>query len=404
MVARADYTQRTVDLLFRENDVRENEIELIRLYASKRQDAATWERFFSSVDMDRERFPFNYMLSRLGAHFAWSHVPESLIPRLQGVRKLFQVKNMSLMARALKLMGAIQDAGIPMLVMRGGALRMALLADTPQKMSDIDIVVPKERYHECLGVLRERGYETEGYWSHSVDISAGGKPCADIHWCMLKNNVHHDEPTGLIAKRGSRVEKNGVTFAIPSPEDTFLNIVTNAASNYLLLQNDKGSVSWLADCIDLSERYALSYSTVVSHAVEYGAIDHLVVGAALMERFLPDAFVDLHGLINQNIDAGTYRRISSGIQCFKVPNDDYAAFSAPRHLAHAFRLIYHENACSYHLGDPAHETLAAYVGLLRDRLMNYDQISHFWEIPGLVRRRAVVWRERKGEMDGTAKV
>ena len=404
MAAKADYTMRTVALLCNELGVQDNEVRLIRLYAAKEQDPEAWERFFAGIDMDRERFAFNCMLARLGARFDWECVPEALAPRLQGVRKLFQVKNMALMSRALKLMGVIQEAGIPMLVMRGGALRMELLPDVPQKMTDVDVVVPKDRFAECLQVLKEGGCNVDGYWSHSVDVSVGDEPCIDVHWCMFKSNVHSDEPTDRIRQRGRQVTKSGVTFCVPSPEDTFLNILTNAASNYIMLQNSKGSVSWLADCIDLSENYELSYATIVDRACEYDVLPELSIAVALMGYLLPGYFSELHSLVDGPIDRRVYRRIRAGQRCFAVPNEDYMAFSAVHHLAHAFRLIYYENACSYHLDDSQGEVLTSYVGLLRDRLKNYDRINHVWEIPGLVLRRAGVWKERKQEAQAHASI
>ena len=401
---RADYTARTVELLCGNLGVQEKEVELIRLYAKKEQDPAAWQQFFLSIDLDGERFSFNCMLARLGARFTWKHVPEELAPRLQGIRRLFQVKNMTLMSRALKIMGVIQGAGIPMLIMRGGALRMALLPDVPQKMTDIDFAVPKDRYAECLRVLEENGYSIDGYWSHSVDISVGDEPCVDVHWCMFKGNVHHDEPTEAIVQRGSKITKNGVTFSVPSPEDTFLNLLTNAASNYIMLQNGKGSISWLADCIDLSERYELSYATVVEHAREYGVLQELVIAAALIGHFLPDGFSELRTLAGGRIDRRVYRRVKAGMRCFAVSKDDFLASSAPRHLIHALRLIYYENACSYHLADPTPAAVRSYVSLLQDRLKSYDHIEHVWEIPGLIRKRAKVWAERKRGVQDHAEV
>lgn len=384
-------------MLLDHSAVTQKETQLIRLYATREQDQSAWEAFFSDIELDDEGFPFNYMLSRLGARFGWHGVPKRLVPRLQGVRRVFQVKNVALMARALKLMGVIQDQGIPMLVMRGGALRMGLLPDVPQKMADIDIVVPPESFARCREALVDHGYDVTGFWSHSVDIDVAGEHCADLHWCMFKGNVHSGEPTSLIASRGTKVTKQGVTFAIPSAEDVFLNIVTNAAANFIMRQCGKGPISWMADCVDLAERHEVSFVTVVDHAREYGVLDHLGVGVALMRYFLPDAFPELYELVDSTIDLRSYRRMRACLRCLRVTDEEFMAYPAPLHLAHALRLIYHENACSYHLGDPTSEVVSSYVGLLRDRLENYDNINHVWELPGLVLRRARVWEERKRE-------
>jgi hypothetical protein len=271
-------------------------------------------------------------------------------------------------------------------------------------MTDFDVVIPHGRVDECCQMLARRGYDVQGFWGHSVDIDDHGEGCVDLHWRVFKENIHHDEPTELIAKRGSERSSHGVTFSIPSPEDEFLKIMANGAGNFVLRQNDKGPISWLADCIDLSERYELSYEDIVTHAREYGATTELEIAVAIARRFLPTTFHRLYGLVGGGVSGRSYRRVKAGMKCFEVPDEKFHSYSAPRHLLHALRLIYHENACSYHLDDPAPEVVSSYVRLLWERLKNYDHIDHVWEIPGLVLRRAKVWRGRKERMREDAQV
>lgn len=281
---------------------------------------------------------------------------------------------------------------------------MSLLPDVPQKMSDVDLVVPRERYLECQDIAVAHGYSVEGYWSHSVEVRENGEQCADLHWCMFKANVHKDEPTALIVDRGAEVSYHGASLAVPSPDDTLLGILVNAASNFIMGQNGKGPITWLADCIDLVERYDISFDTVAKRAGEYGVAAELRVALVLAERFVPGLFSELSGAVGGDIDSRTVRRIKSGLRCFLVSDEEYQRFSSPRHLVHAMRLIYHENACSYHLGDPGSQVVASYVGLMRDRLKNYHGADHVWQLPGLLRERSQVWQERKREADRHAEV
>lgn len=399
-MARTEFANRTVAMLCREMGVTQQETQLIRLYAAREQNPKAWEELYRSITMETADFPLNYMLARLAARFDWNCVPEDLVPRLKGVRKYFLVRNVALLSRATKVLAALAEAGVPLLVVKGGALRMGLLPDIPQKMADVDVVVPKERFDECRELLAERGFGVEGYWSHSVDVSDAQGNCVDVHWCVFKNNMHGEEPTQLIVERGTQVTSHGVTVSVPSPEDAFLKTVANAADNFILVQNGKGPISWLADCIDLSECYELSYPDVVDHALEYGALPELRLGLALARHLVPGIFPELEELVGSSVDERTFRRIRAAQKRFAVSDEEFTAYPAPRHLLHAFRLIYHENACSYHLGDPAPKVISSYVGLLSDRLRNYDNIEHVWEIPGLVARRAEVWAERRREASG----
>ena len=394
MASRTDYTNRTIHLLCDYMNVGPRDAELIRLYAEPTQDAARWERFFATIDFEHEAFVFNCMLARLGARFNWQHVPETLVPRLKGVRKNLLVKNVALMARAFKLMKVIQDQGIPMLVMKGGALRLGYLPDIPQKMADIDVVVPQERYEECFNAIVAHGYDVPGFWAHSADIEDNGEGCVDLHFMMFKPNIHRSEPTDRIVERGTRMEKRGIAFTIPSVEDMFLQAMVNGADNYAMLDRAKGPLPWLADCIDLANRYPLSYRTIVDRAQEYGVTTHLQIAVAIMRLLIPNAFPELYSLVEGTVDARVYKRLKTNLKHFSVPKEEFARYSAPRHLKHVATLVYHKHVCAYHLGDPTPVVLATFPGYLWTRLHKYDRIDHLWELPGLVRKRAAVWRER----------
>ena len=395
MPSTTDYTEALLDFLWAKTGVRNKDVTLIRLYASEKQDGDAWSSFFGSLQPATEPYAFNYMLSRLGARFNWNLVPSEYAPMLMGLRRKFVAKNAVLLARALGFIGKLSACEVPVMVVRGGALRMSLLPDEPQKMTDVDIIVPRDLYDDCCALMESYGYECPDFVSHSADFKDKGKSCVDVHFCMFKSNVLHGEPQATMLARFSKVNRGGVEFYVPSPEDAFLNIMVNAVDNFMSLDASKGPLTWLADCIDLSERYELDYSSMIKHACEYGVESQMRVALALMKRFLPDSFSQLHSLGDEPVSLRIYDRIRKAVALVDITGDRALKYSTLKHMSYSLLLAYNEYVCHYCLDEPPWRTIVDFAVLTVRRLKAEQGVEHNWELPVAVYQRTRLWKERK---------
>ncbi len=291
MKRKADNTTAFLQGMCARENVQEKDIRLIRLYAKKTQDPDEWAAFFDTVRIEEESAPFNYMLSRLGARFDWKLVPKELVPRLQGLRKKTSLDNVLLFSRAYDTLRRLDQRHIPVMVIKGGAMRFSLLPEQPRRMRDMDILVPKEYYAECIRIAQESGLEATKS-DHSTDLQKDGKNCLDVHYCFFDNTIRLPEPTERVWMRATSTEKSEVCLKIPCPEDSFLLVLLTALLDFLS-GSRKGPIIWLADCVDLAEHYPLSYEDILRQAELFSVRQNLSAALLLLRYFLPDAFPEL---------------------------------------------------------------------------------------------------------------
>ena len=299
--------ERFLDELWESVGFREKDLAFIRLYANRKPDPEAWSAFFASVDLATEPYPFNCMLTRLAARTEWAGVPDEMVPTLSGLRKKLIMSNALQISDAMKLIRKLNEEQIPVLVVKGGAMRLSLLSDLPRKMADIDFVVPEEKRLACWKAAYAAGYHTREFGMHSLDLHLGNRSAVDIHCIMFKSNLQKPEPVELLQKDAAVLERQGVRFSVPSPEDAFLMTMTNAVDDYLV-GSGKGPVTWIADCADLADRYELDYAKIAEHAEAFHVQTLFRIAIAFLQRILPERFRDLCCLADAPVSRRAVRR------------------------------------------------------------------------------------------------
>ena len=383
-----------LDELMRRMHVRKKDVEMIRLYGAKERDAAEVTAFFSSVEPDREDGPFLYMASRLGARCGWEGVPKRLSPLLAGLRRKAAAENAVLLSDALSLIRALGAKGVPVLVVKGGAMKLGFAPDKPQKMKDVDIVVPKEAYGQCVGYAAEEGFTAPGHAMHSADLVKENGSAVDLHYRLFKSNVQKDEPFRLILGRGRKIRRGGASFYVPSPEDMALHLMVNGLENYLT-GSGKGPVSFMADLVDLTEKERVSWEETAAHAKEYGVEAQFRVAAHLVGRFLPDAFPGLSEAASGGISKRTLRRLFALVRFPTMRRREMLALEKGDRLRYLVSSSAVSYVCLYHLGDPLGEIL---IGM-PDMMKRWTRTEHLLAVPLKAVRIIGGWQKKKGGYD-----
>ncbi len=388
MKRKADNTAAFLQGMCARENVQEKDISLIRLYAKKTQDPDEWAAFFSSVRIEEESFPFNYMLSRLGARFDWNLVPEELVPRLQGLRKKAALENVLLFNRAYDVLRKLDQKKIPMMFIKGGALRFSLLPEQPRRMTDLDLLVPMGLYEESVRMGEESGL-VANIVDHSTDLRKDGKNCLDIHYCFFLSAIHQSEPTEEIWARAVHMEKGGIQFEVPCPEDSFLLVLTTALHDFLT-GSRKGPIIWLADCIDLAERYPLSYEDIVLQAERCSIRQNLSAAMLLLQYFLPGAFPELVRLVGEPTQTVLWR-LGRMLDYKSLDPMEYKKFPARKRFSYRLRGFNLSYLRQFPLDTPMRELLRKYPAVF----MSHFGISSAAKLPAEFFRRIKKWNQER---------
>jgi hypothetical protein len=138
---------------------------------------------------------------------------------------------------------ALRQAGIPFLVLKGPALASRLYGSGAERpATDLDLLVSGADRDRALAALAAAGYREErpraagGFLArvhfHAVLLPAArGRLAIELHWDLVdRANLYRIDAGGVLARRVD-VVVDGVTAAVPAPEDELLYLALHAAKH-----------------------------------------------------------------------------------------------------------------------------------------------------------------------------
>lgn len=196
------------------------------------------------LDVDRADQDFLLLLACLGCQRGWGSFPPEIVPRLKGVHRYHQVHNAVGVPWLTRQLERLTDAGIPVMLLKGAAMRAYYAPDMPRLMWDFDAAVPEERYQEALGLLQAGGAELVDETGYSATLT-DGRTHLDLHRWIFKTN---GEKGSGIWRRAISFDFHDVPALVPSPEDMFVHLLDNQSRNYFYDEAPDRRMKWLYDC------------------------------------------------------------------------------------------------------------------------------------------------------------
>lgn len=252
--------------------------------------------FTDGMDVDTENCDYMLMLSYLGRSMDWQWFPKEAIPRLQGLHRYYQVRNAMGIKGLLAQIEELQAADIPVMLLKGMAMRHYYAEGIPRIMSDMDLLVPEDKFEQAVHILCAGGREAkpEADWSrHILD----GPASIDLHKWFFK---HHGEKNENIWERAISIDFYGKKVYVPSPEDMFVHQLDTRARAILDSEAEKRRMRWLFDCRKICTKAAFDWKIVMQRIKQFDA----EVTAYFMLPIFAECFPELCGqLQTENLDA-----------------------------------------------------------------------------------------------------
>ncbi|MFN8538872.1 MAG: nucleotidyltransferase family protein, partial [Thermomicrobiales bacterium] len=249
---------------------------------------AAWEAWRAATDLDRldggsfQLLPLLYRnLVRLGIGEA---APD--FGRLRGVYRLTWYKNRVGIAHLATLIGQLDAAGIPTMVLKGAALLALYYRDHGARgMGDCDLLVPVARAREALAVVERHGWSPEipdpTRWlaaSSSVGFSGPAGTALDFHWHPLWE-IGAPDADGPLWARAQPATIGGAATLAPAPSDLLLHVCVHGAR-----WHPSPPFRWVADALVILRESgdALDWASLVAEAERL----HLVMPMRATLRYL----------------------------------------------------------------------------------------------------------------------
>ena len=244
---------------------------LLSLLLGEKLKAKDMDLLMSGADIDLENQNWLLMLSRVGYMQGWDLFPKEIIPRLKGIHRYAQVHNTIRIPWLMDKIHTLRHANIPVMLIKGLALRFYYSAGMPRVMGDYDIAVPEESYEMAMTVLQgtDDVYKGTPNSYHGQVIGDGRR--LEIHRWIFK---HHGEKGTDIWERAVYFDLYGEKVCVPCPEDMFIHQMDNRCRDMFedIFPNRK--INWLYDCrriLDFSDM-KMDVPSMVSRAKEFDVL------------------------------------------------------------------------------------------------------------------------------------
>jgi hypothetical protein len=177
--------------------------------------------------------------------------PEYSGPRLNGIIEYYKFSNLKTIAGFAKAGKALNDAGIPILLFKGGVMRF-LRPDLPRAMGDVDFLVPTEDYERAIDIVAKTGFKEKfkKREPHSVDFHNDNGQTLDLHNHVIKNikDKYRVPFEKELFHRGTKTKAFGIEVVLPSYEDIVFLLLTNLCNNLRFEEIGPKEMFTLFDC------------------------------------------------------------------------------------------------------------------------------------------------------------
>jgi hypothetical protein len=230
---------------------------------------------------------------RLQAEGALGAIPAPLTGQLEEARRATALDNLRKYGEFRRVARALGEAGIPLIALKGLHLAELVYRDISLRpMSDLDILVPRERVADCIAVLRKLDY---GY---DEDLGLAAEAMLDtkcnlglayaeldiwleVHWALDERHGEATDPAPDIWKTARAARLGDADTLVMSPEFLLLHVCAHLACNHSFAF----SLRALCDIAEIVQAHpALDWAAVAEH----GSRHHWKRGVAAALRLARD--------------------------------------------------------------------------------------------------------------------
>lgn len=228
---------------------------------------AAWHEWLGAVDIEALD-PASYrVLPLLWHNLSHAGVDHPLLERCRGVFRHTWSKNQLLLHRTAPLLRAFGAAGIPLLVLKGGALgQLYYPSPGARPMNDLDVMVPFAAASAARELLERAGWRptldlppAQLAFIHALGYRDGAGTELDLHWHALWEGARPgaDDP---LWRRAQPLRLAGLELATLCATDHLFQVCVHG-----LRWSEVPPIHWVADAALLLRSGAIDWVRLVEH-------------------------------------------------------------------------------------------------------------------------------------------
>ena len=228
-----------------------------------------WRRLAGELDVARLDPGAARLLPLVWRHLRRHGVEDARLDRLEPRYCAARAAGEALLGALGQVLEALHAAGVPTVVLKGGALLVSAYGDPGERpMSDVDILVPPELISPAARTLERRGWRPQSpltaavtQLGHSVSFVRAGHTPVDLHWHVFEECCRPGDDDELW-RASVPVTLGGVRTRVPAPEDLLLHVCVHGEKWVHV-----PGIRWIADAVVLLRRGGVGWERLVTEAV-----------------------------------------------------------------------------------------------------------------------------------------
>ncbi len=229
----------------------------------------------NNLDIQKESGNYLLLLSFLGYSCDWKFFSKEMTSVLKGIYNFYQAKNLFKMSWLVEKIRSLRQANIPVMFLKGLALKYYYEIGYPRVMHDFDIAVPESNYNKAISILMNNNSKYNGQAvPYHGEIDGNGK-ILEVHRWIFKNNG--DKGTDIWEK-SINIDFYGTNVLVMSPEDMLIHQLDNRSKDIFLNAFLDRRINFIFDCnhilnfmekVDIKQIYSRSSNFSVLYSVKH---------------------------------------------------------------------------------------------------------------------------------------
>lgn len=222
------------------------ERQLLRALSIPEEAPAIVPPLVRDLDPDTTNQDFLLLLSRLGFRHGWELFSERIAPRLQGLHRYVLAQNGMNVPWLVRRLERLNAVGLPVLLLKGVAMKARYAPEQPRLMGDFDVYVPEGAYPQAMRLLASGdAYERPSNMRHGQVCSRERPATLEVHRWMFKA---HNERGIDVWSLTEPVVYRGCRARVPDPYLMLVHLLDNQACNIAFDEALRRRLQWVVDC------------------------------------------------------------------------------------------------------------------------------------------------------------
>ena len=226
-------------------DLKQKERLLVTLLFDKEINKRDIDILTGMIDIRKENINYLLLLSYLAFQNKWEIFSKEISSQLKIIFDTFHKNNLFMIPWFIDKIKVLNRSGIPVMFLKGLALKYYYAKGYPRSMSDFDIAVPEDRYDETINLLKDKDSLYKNFTSSYHDEIKNNGRIIEIHRWIFKNN---GEKGTDIWKRAVNIDFYGTKVYVPCPQDMFIHQLDNRSRDFFKGVFLERKINWLFDC------------------------------------------------------------------------------------------------------------------------------------------------------------